>query len=159
MRTFALIAAVVLLAGCPGNQPEDSSQNSPPRNSTSTQNPQQLPEKTATSNPISPPNKELPSSRAGAAATTAVDVQLTEYGIQMPDTLPSGQQRLKVANAGKENHNFIIEGPGVSTKLTNDLTRGDTAEIVVDLKPGSYTVYCPVDGHRGKGMQRTVTVR
>ena len=46
-------------------------------------------------------------------------------------------------------HNFVIEGPGVSEKFSSDLTRGDTGEITVTLAPGSYTIYCPVDGHRG----------
>jgi uncharacterized cupredoxin-like copper-binding protein len=43
--------------------------------------------------------------------------------------------------------------------LSSDLTRGDTTELTVNLPAGSYTVYCPVDGHRDKGMQRTIVVR
>jgi hypothetical protein len=155
MRAAVVIAAAVLFAGCPGNQPEDSSQNSPPRNSTSTQNPQKVPDNSS----VVPQSKELPGSRVPAAATQTLSVQLTEYGIQIPETLAPGQYRLQVANAGKENHNFAIEGPGVQTKLASDLTRGDLADVVVDLKPGTYTVYCPVKGHRGKGMQRTINVK
>jgi uncharacterized cupredoxin-like copper-binding protein len=102
----------------------------------------------------------MPTSRIGGAAeATTIDVQLTEFEIRMPDTMPAGRHRLKIANAGKQNHNFVIEGPGVSQKLTSDLTRGDTTEIAVNLAPGQYTVYCPVDGHRGRGMERTLTVR
>ena len=56
-------------------------------------------------------------------------------------------------------HNFAIEGNGLSQKLASDLPRGDTTDLSVDLKPGTYTIYCPVDGHRGKGMQRTLTVQ
>jgi len=77
----------------------------------------------------------------------------------MADVLHPGRQTFKIANGGKETHNFVIEGAGLSLKLASDLARGDTAEMPVDLKPGTYTIYCPIDGHRGKGMQRTVTVR
>jgi uncharacterized cupredoxin-like copper-binding protein len=105
-------------------------------------------------NPIAPPT-----AHASAAPGQTVDVQLTEYEIRMPDSLKAGKQHFKIASGGKLTHNFVIEGPGVSQKLASDLTRGDTAEIDVDLPPGSYTVYCPIDGHRGKGMERTVVVR
>ena len=77
----------------------------------------------------------------------------------MPDTLPADHQTFHIANAGKMNHNFAIEGNGVAQKLGSDLTRGDSADLTVDLKAGTYTVYCPVDKHRGRGMERTITVR
>ena len=94
-----------------------------------------------------------------AAASPVVDVQLLEYEIRMPDTLTAGAQRLRIANAGHDPHSFAIEGPGLSQQLGSRLTRGDTTELAVTLQPGTYTVWCPVDEHRGKGMQRTVTVK
>ena len=53
-----------------------------------------------------------------------------------------------IANAGKETHNFVIEGNGVSEKLGADLPRGDDTNLSIDLKAGTYTIYCPVDKHR-----------
>jgi uncharacterized cupredoxin-like copper-binding protein len=29
----------------------------------------------------------------------------------------------------------------------------------VDLKPGTYEVYCPVANHKGKGMEMKLTVK
>lgn len=159
MRAAVAIVAALLLAGCPGGKGEDESQHSPPETSTSTANPQAVPEKSVAMNPVAAPQKDLPGNRIPAAATNLVQVELTEYEIKMPDALAAGHQTLNITNAGKQNHNFAIEGPGVQTKLASDLMRGDSQQIGLDLKPGTYTIYCPVDGHRGRGMQRTLTVR
>jgi heme/copper-type cytochrome/quinol oxidase subunit 2 len=36
---------------------------------------------------------------------------------------------------------------------------GASATLEADLdKPGTYTWYCPLDGHRGKGMSGSITV-
>ena len=64
-----------------------------------------------------------------------------------------------IVNSGKENHSFEMEGNGIHVKLPEPLSRGNTATLDVDLKPGTYNVYCPVDGHKGKGMSIRVTVR
>jgi len=161
MRTpFVLAIAALLLAGCPGERRTDESQNAPAQTSTTTRNPQAVPGNSTAMNPVTPPQTSMPSNRVGGAATSpAIDVQLTEYEIRMPDTLTAGRVHFKIANAGKQSHNFVIEGAGISQKLDSDLSRGDTGEITMNLPAGSYTVYCPVDGHRGRGMQRTVVVR
>jgi uncharacterized cupredoxin-like copper-binding protein len=160
MRKLSFVAFALLIAACPGDRRTDESQHGAAQTSTTTRNPQALPENSTAMNPVTPPQTAIPSARAGAAATApTVDVQLTEYEIRMPDSLAAGSQRFRIANGGKQTHSFVIEGPGTSQKLASDLTRGDTTELSVTLPAGSYTVYCPIDGHRGKGMQRTLVVR
>jgi hypothetical protein len=139
---FSLLAAVLLLAACPGTSPEGP-QKSPPHSSTTTVSPR-TPASTTT----------LP-----ASAAPVSEVQLLEYQIRMADTLPAGLQTLRIANGGEQKHSLAIEGPGVSAQLGSELTRGDVKELTVTLQPGTYTVWCPVDEHRGKGMQRTITVK
>jgi len=159
MRTLPFLTFALLLAACPGDRRTDESRSGPAQTSTTTRNPQAVPENSTAMNPVAP-QASMNSTRAGGTATApAVEVQLTEYEIRMPDSLAAGPQRFKIANGGKQTHNFVIEGAGISQKLASDLTRGDTAELTVNLPAGSYTIYCPVDGHRGKGMQRTVVVR
>jgi uncharacterized cupredoxin-like copper-binding protein len=154
------LAFALLIAACPGDRRTDESQNGPAQTSTTTRNPQAVPGNSTAMNPVMPPQASMPSTRvAGAATSPTVDVQLTEYEIRMPDSLAAGAQRFRIINSGKQTHNFVIEGAGISQKLGSDLTRGDSAELMVNLPAGSYTVYCPVDGHRGKGMQRTIVVR
>lgn len=159
-KLAALSVAALFIAACPGDRRTDESQKPPSKTTTATGNPQAVPENSTAMNPITPPQTSMPSDRVGATVTApTVDVQLTEYEIRMADSLTAGPKRFKIANAGKQNHNFVIEGPGLSQKLASDLTRGDTAELAVTLTPGSYTVYCPVDGHRERGMERTLTVQ
>lgn len=160
MRKLPFLAFAFLIAACPGDRRTDVSQSGPAQTSTTTRNPQAVPENSTAMNPITPPQTAMPSARAAGAATApGVDVQLTEYEIRMPDSLTAGPQHFRIANGGKQAHNFVIEGAGISQKLASDLSRGNTAELTVNLPAGSYTVYCPVDGHRGKGMQRTIVVR
>jgi plastocyanin len=152
-RAAVALGVALLLTACPGNQKgQDESQNSPSKTSTTTANPQAVPENSTAMNPVT-------TSQAAAAASIPIQVQLTEYEIRMPDAIPAGTQTFHIADGGHENHNFVIEGNGVSQRLANDLTRGDTADLTVTLKPGTYSVYCPVDKHRARGMQRTITVK
>jgi len=137
-RAALLFAAVLLLTGCPGRPTDRFSESA---------------------KSVTPADKELPGRRIPAAATVPIQVQLTEYEIRMPDTIHAGTQTIHIVDAGHLNHNFAIEGNGLTQKLGNDLTRGGSADMTVDLKPGTYTVYCPVDKHREKGMQRTITVQ
>src|SRR5882672_6860002 len=122
MRPLVVLFASLLLIACPGNRRgEDESHNAPPKTSTTTSNPQAVPERSSTMNPITPQSTELPSQRVKAIASPPIEVQLTEYEIRIPETLPAGHQTFHIANAGKLNHNFAIEGNGISKKLASDL--------------------------------------
>ncbi|HEX9983681.1 MAG TPA: plastocyanin/azurin family copper-binding protein [Thermoanaerobaculia bacterium] len=114
-----------------------------------------------TTSPLNPPvpaEKDQPVNRAGGAADPSAEVQLIEYAIRMPQTIAAGRQKFSVENAGREQHAFEIEGNGIHT-ATQVLSRGNSTSLEVDLKPGTYTVYCPVKGHKEKGMATTVTVQ
>lgn len=150
MRTAALCLALAVIA-CQRETP-DVSQSTPSQSSTTTDA-----TPTSTMNPVIPQEADNPAARPTAAAPTQ-EVHLIEYAIHMPDTLPAGRVAFNVENGGKENHAFEIEGNGVHAK-TSELTRGNTAALEVDLKPGTYTIYCPVNGHADKGMKKTLTVK
>ncbi len=157
MRRLLLVPALLaLLAACPG--PRHTDQGAP-QTTTATGNPQAVPENSTAMNPVMPPQAKMPSKQASAATMPTVQVQLTEYRIEMPDTLSPGMHQFAIANAGTMKHNFAIQGPGVDQKLSEDLMRGDTAPMTVMLQKGTYQVFCPVDGHRGRGMSRTITVQ
>jgi plastocyanin len=160
MRTPFIAVALLVLAACPNpDRNRDESTTGPPKTTTATGNPQTIPENSTAMNPVSPPQTQNKGLQPPAAAEPAVHVQLTEYAIEMPDTLTAGIHSLTITNAGTMKHNFAIEGPGVNQKLASDLMRGDSAPMTVTLQKGTYAVYCPVDGHRGRGMFRSVNVQ
>ena len=66
--------------------------------------------------------------------------------------------RNTVTNTGKETHGFEIEGNGIEKALKPRLKKGGSGSLQVDLKPGTYKVYCPVLGHKGRGMSLNLTV-
>jgi uncharacterized cupredoxin-like copper-binding protein len=55
-------------------------------------------------------------------------------------------------------HAIAVEGNGVD-KDGSTVQMGGKSTVTANLKPGKYTFYCPVDGHRAAGMQGTLTVK
>jgi plastocyanin len=104
---------------------------------------------TATSGPASSP----PSGQQ-------VTVQMTDFRLALPETLTPGTYTFVAVNAGQTVHAIQIDGPGVSDQRTpGDVRPGQSASLTVTLQPGSYDIYCPVDGHRAMGMDTHFTVR
>lgn len=96
-----------------------------------------------------------------ATTTTpnTVQVTLVDHRIEMPDTLPPGMTTFEIRNNGQRDHNFEIEGQGIEQKLPANLKNGQSGTLEVDLRPGTYTVYCPVGNHaEERGMTRQLTV-
>jgi uncharacterized cupredoxin-like copper-binding protein len=101
---------------------------------------------------------------ADVANRQQVDVTLSDFKIGMPMNLKPGQTRFNISNTGKTEHNFEIEGAtgdadGKEDKLMANLDPGEKTHLDVDLKAGTYNVYCPVDDHAKKGMKHKLTVK
>lgn len=148
-----LLLVTAALVAC-GRENTDAAQNTPPRPSGSSQ-PQPPADNRPRMNPVMPPDM----ANRGQSSVAQLKVELNEYEIRMPATLMPGRYTLTVVNSGKQNHSLVVEGNGLHAALSQQLSRGDSAQLDVDFKPGTYTLYCPVDEHRGKGMSRTVTVQ
>jgi plastocyanin len=69
-----------------------------------------------------------------------------------------GPLTIEMGNKSTVQHDIAIEGNGVTGKGPV-VGQGGTSEFKVDLKPGEYTYFCSVQGHREGGMQGTLTVR
>jgi uncharacterized cupredoxin-like copper-binding protein len=89
----------------------------------------------------------------------AVSVRLTEYTIEMPQTLPPGPTTFAIRNDGQKSHSFKIEGPGIEEASPVIVRPHKNGTLEVTLQPGNYKVYCPIGSHAAKGMTMTLVVR
>lgn len=93
------------------------------------------------------------------ADSRKVEVTLNEHKIDMPRQLAAGKTAFVVRNAGKQEHNFKISGEGIEENFFADVDPNTTKTLHVNLKPGSYKVFCPMKDHEHKGMELTLTVK
>jgi len=70
----------------------------------------------------------------------------------------AGKVTITMANPSQLPHGVAIEGNGANT-TGKVVQNGGTSTVSADLKPGTYTFYCPVPGHREAGMEGTLTVK
>lgn len=69
----------------------------------------------------------------------------------------AGKVTIDFTNRSAIGHNVTLEAAGHTIAATPTIT-GSTAPLSAALKPGTYTFYCSVPGHRQAGMQGTLTV-
>ena len=69
----------------------------------------------------------------------------------------SGAVTIKMSNPSSLPHGIAVEGNGVD-KDGETVMQGGTSTVSVNLKPGKYEFYCPVDSHKQAGMEGTLTV-
>jgi uncharacterized cupredoxin-like copper-binding protein len=92
------------------------------------------------------------------SAATSVPASETEFKITLPkSSLSAGSYSFAVKNDGHIPHDFVVKGNGVDEK-TPTIQPGKSATLKVDLKPGTYDVYCSIPGHKQAGMDVKLTV-
>jgi uncharacterized cupredoxin-like copper-binding protein len=98
---------------------------------------------------------------AGDAATQTITVTATEFKFTL-DEQPTGPGNYEfvLKNAGKIDHDLVVEGPGGNSDdaKTPVIGAGEEARIRVPLQEGKYTLLCSVPGHEAAGMKLDVTV-
>ncbi len=71
----------------------------------------------------------------------------------------AGKVTVHFANMSSLPHNMTIQqGTNGKTIGATPTFSGSTKTLTVNLKPGTYTFYCSVPGHRQAGMHGTLTV-
>lgn len=96
---------------------------------------------------------------ATAVMGESVQVTLTEFHIAVdPSTIKAGTVRFTVKNQGTVVHAFEVKGNGIDQKSSN-LNPGESETMTVDLTPGTYDTWCPIDNHKNLGMFAQLTVQ
>ena len=125
------------------------------RPTTTTGAPTTTPAPSTTMAPTSTTRASTTTTTAAATAVTAIE---TEYHIALSaGSFHSGSYVFTAENHGQLTHNLIISGNGTMMQ-TPDLAPGQSASLKLDLRPGSYELYCGIPGHRQAGMDVTIQV-
>jgi plastocyanin len=69
-----------------------------------------------------------------------------------------GRVSIESPNPSGTPHNIALEGGGLN-EVGEVVTDGGVSKVTATLKPGEYTFFCTVDGHRAGGMEGTLTVK
>jgi plastocyanin len=139
MRWMTLLAvtAVLALAGCGGSDEKSTSSSSSKATST-------------------PTATQAASSGGGETLKLAADKSALKFD-KSKLTAKAGKVTLEMANPSQVPHAVAIKGNGVDVD-GKTIGNGETSTASADLKPGTYTFYCPVPGHEAAGMKGTLTV-
>jgi len=98
-------------------------------------------------------------STTAPSAPKSIPVTESEFKIVLPSTtLSPGTYTFDLTNKGQAGHDLVVDGPGVSNEKTPVIGSGKTAKLTVDLKSGTYKLYCSVPGHEQAGMKVEVNV-
>ena len=93
-----------------------------------------------------------------ASAQSVVTMSMVEFAFQPSTVNVSGNSvTFDARNDGQFPHNIAIDGRDGSI-FPDDLTAGQSGSATITLAPGTYTFYCPVPGHRERGMVGTLTI-
>jgi plastocyanin len=74
-------------------------------------------------------------------------------------TAEAGKVTIDFKNPQALTHDVAIEGSGGETIAKTGLIEEGSDSTTANLKPGTYTFYCTVPGHREAGMEGTLTVK
>jgi plastocyanin len=90
-----------------------------------------------------------------------VQVSAVEYSFSLSRTsVPAGKVDLEFVNDGQDEHNLNVASPEegqLVAGFANAPSKG-VADLQVDMRAGSYTLFCSLPMHESKGMKATLTV-
>lgn len=89
------------------------------------------------------------------APVLEIDAQDVSWSVKEATAKPG--DTITIKNTGILQHDFVIDELGIKLELAGG--ESGTVTIPADAKPGTYTYYCSVPGHKESGMTGTLTVQ
>jgi plastocyanin len=139
-----LLATTLVVAACGSGNKDNSASTS------STTTPSNPP---AASSPSSPPAASSPSSVSLSAKGNQLLFDTNKL------TASAGKVTINFTNGSALSHNVVVVNSANKVLGQTPTFDGGTKSFSANLKPGTYTYYCSVPGHRQAGMQGTLTVK
>jgi plastocyanin len=89
-----------------------------------------------------------------------VQVSAVEYGFSLSRTsVPAGEVVLEFVNDGQDEHNLHLEdGEGPLSESVGSTPSKGVSDLHLQMRPGSYTLFCSLPTHEARGMKATLTV-
>jgi plastocyanin len=137
--TILLVGAMLVVAGCGGDDEKPASSSKSDR----------TPTPTAT--------EAAASGGGGENITLAADKSALKFDKSALEA-KAGKVTLTMDNPSDIPHAVAIEGNGVDVD-GKTVGKGEKSVASADLKPGTYEFYCPVPGHEEAGMKGKLTVK
>ena len=151
---LAAVSAAVLTAGTPAKAGSEGAASTQPASTGAT-----APNTPAPAGPTAGPPPS--SSPAAAPPTSALKLAANPSGALSYDTKQLSAKAGKVAiaftNASPLEHDVTI-AQGSTVLGATPVFQSGTKTVTLSLKPGTYTFYCSVPGHRQAGMEGTLSV-
>ena len=97
-------------------------------------------------------------SGGASAAGQSIQVAAIDFRFHPADIkVDPGALSIELRNDGQAPHAIEVEGNGVEEE-SETIGPGESTTLDLDLDEGTYEFYCPVDGHKARGMVGTLTV-
>jgi plastocyanin len=97
---------------------------------------------------------------AGGAIVDIAAAEGTELAYTTKQaSAPAGQVSIEFENPQALQHNVAIEDSNGKVITETELVSEGSSTATANLKPGTYTFFCTVPGHRQAGMEGTLTVK
>lgn len=99
----------------------------------------------------------------GTAGAATVDFEADPSGALAytadTATAKAGEATVNFTNSSPVPHDVAIEDKGGETIAETEVLSEGSDSTTAELKPGEYTFFCTVPGHRQGGMEGTLTVK
>jgi plastocyanin len=140
---LAVLCAALAVAGCGSSSNKSSSSASGAATATT---------------PAAAPSSGSGAGGASSNLTLAADSSGQLKFDKSSLSAKAGKVTITMDNPSPVQHAIAIEGGGVS-QSGSTVGMGGKSTVTASVKPGTYTFFCPVDGHRAAGMMGTLTVK
>lgn len=97
----------------------------------------------------------------GGGAGTTLQLEASPTALEFSTThleAKAGKVTIDFTNPSALEHNVVIEQNGKELAGFEPIAEGEESETA-NLKPGTYTFFCAVPGHRQAGMEGTLVVK
>jgi len=141
---FALLLAALALVACGGGSDTTSEESAPAPETTK----EAEGEKEAEGGTAGAASIEFEADPSGSLAFTTDEA-----------TSKAGKVTVNFTNQSAVPHDVALEDEAGETIAETEVLAEGTDSTTAELKPGKYTFYCTVPGHRQAGMEGTLTVK